>query len=524
MKTGTNPGGESQGAGEPPSPATGGRLQLYREYPPPDEPELIERILALDAAFLKSEYPPPARALRSAHPKAHGVVRAELTVLPGLPADLRVGLFSAPGTYQAWIRFSNASAVRPDIGPDARGMAIKVMGVPGPKLLEEERDALTQDFLLLSGLPFFLSGTAADFVRFLTDKAKFTRESGADKMSGLDETSLLDIRYYSTTPYRFGEKAVQYQVVPLAPLVRARPEAPDFNFLRRRMEEDLLVREVVLDFLVQFQVDAEKQPIENARVPWSEELSAPVKVASIRIPRQIFNTSEQDDYGDGLSFNPWHSLPAHQPIGGVNRARKAAYRRLARLRLAANGAPLAEPSSFADFDAPHVAPALAEARYALADAVARYAAIADAGDAEAYGACFLPEGSLIVYTARTEAAPAVRLMGRDDLLAGMKRILEAWSAKNLKVLLSAPLVDEISADRARTRTMFVAYAWDEAAAAGGAKISISSWYHDTWVRTPEGWRLERRIEHPAAVLAEVPGLLDSLAAIERRVADGAKHP
>ena len=52
----------------------------------------------------------PAR--RDAHPKGHGCVTAEFQVLADLPADLAWGLFAAPATYKAWIRFSNGSPTR----------------------------------------------------------------------------------------------------------------------------------------------------------------------------------------------------------------------------------------------------------------------------------------------------------------------------------------------------------------------------------------------------------------------------
>ena len=64
-----------------------------------------------------------------------------------------------PGKYQAWVRFSNAIKVRNDLDRDARGMAIKVMGVPGGA------SEGTQDFLLVTHRSFF-ARTPADFVDF----------------------------------------------------------------------------------------------------------------------------------------------------------------------------------------------------------------------------------------------------------------------------------------------------------------------------------------------------------------------
>ncbi len=58
---------------------------------------------------------------------------------PDIKSELRVGAFSEPGReYNAWIRFSNGNSERQNSRlPDARGMAIKLMGVEGLKLLDD---------------------------------------------------------------------------------------------------------------------------------------------------------------------------------------------------------------------------------------------------------------------------------------------------------------------------------------------------------------------------------------------------
>lgn len=77
----------------------------------------------------------PARMPRQVHTKMHGCVKAAFTVLPGLSPELRVGVFKEPLTYPTWIRFSNANTiVHPDKKKDVRGVAIKLMNVPGEKL------------------------------------------------------------------------------------------------------------------------------------------------------------------------------------------------------------------------------------------------------------------------------------------------------------------------------------------------------------------------------------------------------
>jgi len=78
-------------------------------------------------------------------------------------------------------------------------------------------------------------------------------------------------------------------------------------------------------------------------------LSPFVKVATVHIPPQNFDTPAQNEYGDNLSFNPWHCLPVHRPLGGINRARKIIYETMSKYRHARNSAPRDEPTGWASF-------------------------------------------------------------------------------------------------------------------------------------------------------------------------------
>jgi len=55
-----------------------------------------------------------------------------------LPEELRLGMFSTIKNYNAWVRYSNNDhqPLRKDKGFDLRGVAIKVMGVDGEKVLQ----------------------------------------------------------------------------------------------------------------------------------------------------------------------------------------------------------------------------------------------------------------------------------------------------------------------------------------------------------------------------------------------------
>src|SRR5947207_2236877 len=91
------------------------------------------------------------RILRDAHPKMHGCVRGDFAIEPNLPEELRIGIFRQTRHFPAWIRFSNQrGTVSPDFKGDIRGIALKLMGVDGEKLLPNETQGTTHDFILIS--------------------------------------------------------------------------------------------------------------------------------------------------------------------------------------------------------------------------------------------------------------------------------------------------------------------------------------------------------------------------------------
>ncbi len=94
---------------------------------------------------------------RDAHPKHHGVVRATVDISKDIPPNLRHGLFRAPCSFRAYVRFSNGRPtvmLPPDAAPDVRGMAIKLLGIDGPKETPDEQR--THDFILASHPVFFV--------------------------------------------------------------------------------------------------------------------------------------------------------------------------------------------------------------------------------------------------------------------------------------------------------------------------------------------------------------------------------
>ncbi|MFK8161772.1 MAG: catalase family protein [Lewinella sp.] len=337
--------------------------QLATEYPTKTEKKATEKVIGLLKERLEKDYPAPARTERDAHPKQHGLVKAEFIIEPDIPDNLKVGIFSEAKTYESWIRYSNLSPGNPDIKKDSRGMAIKVMGVPGAKILPDLIDAPTQDFVFMS-TQIFVTKDVRGFGNLLgsINRGKLNaalhflthpRLVGLFLKVQIQLPNLTGIAWGSTTPYLLGEgTAVKYAVMPSVPTTETIPGKKDDvsdNYLRERLAANLADDDIYLDFFVQVQKDARKMPIEDPRKLWKPEESPFIKVATIKVLKQTFDTPAQQLYGDNLSFSPWHALPVHRPLGGINRGRRAIYDTMSKFRHDRNEEKMTEPRSWADF-------------------------------------------------------------------------------------------------------------------------------------------------------------------------------
>jgi hypothetical protein len=319
---------------------------IGKEYPVYDEKKLVTEYVRLLQDQMLRTYPPiegGAKQLRQIHPKMNGCVKAEFTVLPNLPEELRIGLFKEPKSYYAWIRFSNGQTHPvPDYEKDFRGFAIKIMNVPGMKLDPSTPDIPSHDFILMNTKNFaspdvkkfvdvlFVVTTPWKFsnafkkIKIIASNLSVVKEG---KKAKININNPAEIPYFSTVPFRFGEetKAVKYRVRPSASnklISPVSPEKKDKDMLRHNLAATLKEHELIFEFSVQFQTDAVKMPIEDPTKIWDSEF---VQLATIRIPTQIMDTEERQTFGDNLSFNSWHCLAEHRPLGGFNRVRQMVY-------------------------------------------------------------------------------------------------------------------------------------------------------------------------------------------------------
>ena len=187
--------------------------------------------------------------------------------------------------------------------------------------------ANTRDFLEL--LRANEAGGVRRVVYFVTHLTPRGSARPLDRILALTSTSSI----WSTTPYQFGpDRVVNYAVRPTSRHTSTKPATLTDNYLTDAMRAHLDQEEATFDFLVQFHVDDRRTPIEDATVEWQPRIRRTSALGIIRIPRQRFDDAERATRGEQMTFNPWHCLMAHAPLGGMNRARREIYRAMAEFR------------------------------------------------------------------------------------------------------------------------------------------------------------------------------------------------
>jgi hypothetical protein len=340
-------------------------LKLAEERPLPDEEQFLDSIITSFQRQMSGLWKPGGYE-RGGNTKTHGIVRAEFIVHEGLPAQCRRGIFAEPRTFRAWVRFSGPGPyITPDIDDVGfMSISVKLLGVPGPKLMDEEK--FTLDMTGVS-TPTFVTPDVRANAQLQIESVKnaqifyfvnLHRSHVLDLlMQGLwtkTQSSPLEAPYFSCVPYLLGEgQAMQYSFWPKStqrtPIPRL-PRRPPDDYLRNAMVKSLGAGDVELDFRVQLQTDSFLMPIENNAVLWPEKLSPRVSVATLRIPRQQFNSPAQLNFEKRLSYNPWHCTAEHRPLGNQSRARRRMYWALAQFRHDMNAIPHYEPTGDEVFD------------------------------------------------------------------------------------------------------------------------------------------------------------------------------
>jgi catalase len=321
---------------------------------PPDEADDIQRVVQAMQMILAQGVSKSGLFRADVHVKTHGYVQAEFRVLPNLPDELAQGLFERDAAYPAVVRFSNAaSQAQPDAIPDGRGMAIKVLKIENNALLAEEQIGPAQDFVMINH-PVFFARNVKDFLRLEQLRVEANDKSvgmlqgaltGGDwnplhwhwremltvaRIAGHLPAHPASNTYFSMAPIRFGNYVVKYRAKPAGDrhdsyLDLVKRLGAESDAMRLALEETLRTQEVLFEFQVQLRTSEQSMPIEDATVEWPESESPFRTVAHLLCPRQEIASLRSQQACKNLSFNVWHALAAHRPLGGINRVRRWAY-------------------------------------------------------------------------------------------------------------------------------------------------------------------------------------------------------
>ncbi|MGJ7509967.1 hypothetical protein [Variovorax sp. GT1P44] len=340
-------------------------LRIAEERLMPDEESFTDSIVKSFTRQM-SDLWKPGGFERGGNTKTQGIVRGEFIVHDDIPEHMKRGIYAKHQIFPAWVRFSGPGPyITPDIDDVGfMSISIKLMGVPGPKLMDEEQHTL--DMFAVS-TPTFVTPDAkcnaalqiesvknAQIFYFVNLRESHVLDLVMQSLFIKTQSSPFEAPYFSCVPYLMGEgQAMQYSVWPTTtkrtPIPRLPLRPPD-DYLRNAMVASLAEGDVELDIRLQMQTDPHLMPIENAGVLWPEKLSPRVSVATLRLPRQTFDSPAQMEFAKRLSYNPWHTIPEHRPLGNQSRARRRMYWELSKLRHNMNAVPHYEPTGDEVFD------------------------------------------------------------------------------------------------------------------------------------------------------------------------------
>jgi len=319
----------------------------------PDEGELTEQIVASMGRVNRKIFDKHRHAVRDAHAKSHGILKGELEVYPNMSQHLCQGIFATPKRYPVIVRLSTAPGdLQSDSIPSLYGMAIKVLGVIGNKVLSEDTDK-NQDFLLVN-IPIIPFGHVASYWGFQQQIEKLA-ESGAavpPAESAAPNNHILGETFHTMAALRFGGYVAKLSAAPLSRSVRSLSGTtiPD---------TDSALRDLVVDFFrnnsaeyelrAQLLTDLNQMPVEDASVLWPENLSPHQPVGKLTFPAQDAYSPGRRVYADDvLSFNPWHTIEDHRPLGSIMRIRAKAYEMSSSFRHHMNAQPRLEPKDISE--------------------------------------------------------------------------------------------------------------------------------------------------------------------------------
>lgn len=334
------------------------------------------------------------RMVRDAHAKGYGLARGEFEILSGIPNEYAQGIYTKPGRHEAMVRFSNGTNhVGSDrfLGPIV-GIGLKIFGVEGTTLLEDEPDSHTFDYALIDH-PVFFANTLKHYVfiqslfanigvappadltpeakqkaihqflyAWVTGKGTLPPEEWAWEELGVflqlaqkiqeKYPNLLLSTYWTMGAVRHGDYVAKVRVAPVqsfADRVERRVlDSAAEQIFRPALVAELRERPYEFDVQVQLCTDLAQMPVEKTTVRWPESLSPYVTVAKLRLPQQDIGSEDNFEKMDKTSMTAWRVTEQHRPLGNIMRARKEVYRQSSILRHQTNNQERKEPNNLAE--------------------------------------------------------------------------------------------------------------------------------------------------------------------------------
>ena len=200
-------------------------------------------------------------------------------------------------------------------------------------------DATTQDFLLIDS-PTVAFKTPQEFVTFvkcITSPATapfklvgalgfraFSLIAEVAKMAKGKRSSLLDLPYFSVATMTMGPYAARLRLTPThQPSPHAKPEA-DRAYLRAELIPRVHAGGVSFVLEAQF-CESESDSVEDTTRAWTTAFVPLGQLDILATDLESEAGKKESELVEALSFDPWHALVEHRPLGVTMRARKAAY-------------------------------------------------------------------------------------------------------------------------------------------------------------------------------------------------------
>ncbi len=276
---------------------------------------------------------------RALHLKQHVGLVGTLEV--NAAENVRSGVFAEPGrTFPVYVRISSgASVTQPDKAPDVRGFAVKLVGVEGKKLIAGMEQELTQDFLFLNdpAIPFkdpfefmaFQRAAAAGGAKLVP---KLFQQVGLLRgfaivgraLSSPKVVSVATHAFHTCAPISLAGSAAKLGLFPTPS--PPRPPTTGDGMFRADLIARLQQGPLSWSLRAQMYKDDKCTPIEDTSVVWQGPW---VSLGTLTLPQQDPTSARGEEISsliETLSFDPWHALEAHRPVGAIMRARAHAYK------------------------------------------------------------------------------------------------------------------------------------------------------------------------------------------------------